>query len=77
MPYFLEYMSDLGAGWFVVEGLDFTSALAKAKDALRGLDCLTAVLLFSPDRKPTFGKGSVHTTFTREQGWDIHDERPE
>ncbi len=77
MPYSLEYISGVGAGWFVVEGLDFPSALAKAKDALIGLDCLRALLLFSPDPKPAFGKGSVHAAFTQDEGWHIQNERPE
>lgn len=55
MPYFLEYITGVSAGCFTVEGLDFSNALAKAKDALRGLDCLSAALLFSPDPEPIFG----------------------
>ena len=75
MPYFLEYITGVSAGCFAVEGLDFANALAKAKDALRGVDCLSAVLLFSPDPKPIFGKGSVIATFRQDEGWDIQDKR--
>ena len=77
MPYFLEYITGVSGGCFAVEGLDFTNALAKAKDALRGVDCLSAALLFSPDSKPILGKGSVIATFRQGEGWDIQDERPE
>ncbi|MDP9987304.1 hypothetical protein J2S98_002471 [Arthrobacter oryzae] len=48
MPYFLEYLTDVSAGCFTVDGLDFVHALAKAKNALRGLECISAALLFSP-----------------------------
>jgi len=52
MPYFLEYLTEASAGCCTVDGLDFNHALAKAKDALRGLECISAALLFSPDPKP-------------------------
>ena len=77
MPYFLEYLTDLSAGCFMVEGLDFNHALAKAKDALRGLECISATLLFTPHSKPTFGTGSVIAAFTKDEGWRFHDERPD
>ncbi|UKA76180.1 hypothetical protein [Arthrobacter sp. FW306-07-I] len=77
MPYLLEYLTEVSAGCFTVDGLDFNHALAKAKDALRGLECISAALLFSPDPKPTFGKGSVIAAFTKDGGWRFHDEQPD
>jgi hypothetical protein len=75
MPYFLEYVTGLGAGHFTVEGADFGVVLTKAKEALRGLDCTRAVVVFSPDPIPGFGAGWVLATYTRSGGWTIEEAR--
>lgn len=69
MPYFLEYVTGATAGRFAVEGADVGSALVKAEEALRGVGCIRAVLLYSPDVGPGFGKGSIVATYTQAKGW--------
>lgn len=77
MPYFLEYVTDVGAGRLAVEGTDFTNVLAKAKEALRGLDCSSAALLFSSGPNPVFGKGSILAAYTQADGWSTQQTWPE
>lgn len=77
MPYFVEYTSGAGAGRFVVEGPDFSSVLEKAKKALRGLDCLRAVLRFSSGPQSTFGHGPIRAVFTQQEGWRVEERRAE
>lgn len=69
MPYFLEYATGAGTGHIRLEALDLSDVLAKAEDALRGMNCLSAALLYSPDPVPAFGKGSTLATYTRAHGW--------
>jgi hypothetical protein len=69
MAYFLEYTTPASAGHIMVEGVDFTSSLEKAKEALRGLDCTRAVLLFSPDPHRAIANGTVLAAYTLAQGW--------
>lgn len=77
MPYFLEYVTGVGVGHFTVEGMVFSSVLAKAKETLKGLDCLKAVLLYSPDQRPAFGKGSVLAAYTQGGGWRVQEPWPQ
>jgi hypothetical protein len=76
MVYFLEYVTDEGAGKFIVGGIDTGEAVAKAKGALRGLDCNSAALRHTPDPEAAFGDGSVVAVYTRDQGWWIQEARP-
>lgn len=69
MTYFLEYVTGAGTGRFTVEGVDFSSVLAKAKEALHGLDCTRAVLLHSADPVPVYGQGCVLAAYTQSHGW--------
>ncbi|MFM9275105.1 hypothetical protein [Pseudarthrobacter sp. NKDBFgelt] len=71
MPYFLEYFTGVGAGCFAVEGSDFSAVLAKAAEALRGLECTRAEVLYSPGPIPVFGGGRVLAAYTRSDGWVI------
>lgn len=71
MAYFLEYETGVSAGHFTVEGVDFNSVLAKAKEALHGLDCTRAALLYSAQPFPVYGQGCVLATYTRPAGWIV------
>lgn len=73
MAYFLEYTTGIGVGRFVVEGSDFSNALAKAKEELRGLDCIKAALRYCPVPVPesAFGSGSILAVYTQANGWVI------
>jgi len=73
MTYVLEYVSRIGAGRFIVEGLDFSSVLAKANAALQGLDCTRATLMYSPATISVFDKGSVLASYTQANGWTAHE----
>lgn len=77
MPYFLEYVTGLSVGRFALEGLDFTNFLSRAEEAVRGLNCLSATLLYSPDSIPVFGNGSVLAAYSRADGWISQEELPE
>lgn len=71
MAYFLEYETGVSAGHFTLDGVDFSSVLAKAKEALRGLDCTRAALLYSAQPFPVYGQGCVLATYTQSHGWII------
>jgi len=75
MPNFLEYRTGVSAGCFAAKGTDFSDALAKATDALRGLDCLHATLLYSSEQN-LFGTGEVLAAFTRARGWSTGEGQP-
>ena len=69
MPYFLEYVTDAGAGLFTVEGVTPSHILETAKEALRGIQCTRAALLYSPGPVAVFGQGAVRATYTPAAGW--------
>ena len=69
MPYVVEYANGVGAGRFPVDGVDFHDALVKAQEAVRGLDCRSAALLYSPDPLQVFGHGAVLAAYTPAAGW--------
>lgn len=77
MPYFLEHVTGVSVGRVAMEGLDISNILSRAKEALRGLDCRRAELLYSPDPVPAFGKGRPLAAFTITDGWITEEERPE
>lgn len=77
MPYFLEYVTAASVGRVTMEGLDVSTLLSRATEAVRGLECLTAALLYSPDPTPSYGNGSVLATYTRAHGWTAPGEWPE
>jgi len=72
MGYVLEYVTEVSAGQFTVEGVDFNSVLEKAKEALHGLECTRATLLYSPHPLPVYGNGCVLAAYTKAQGWITH-----
>lgn len=76
MPYFLEYVTDLGAGRVAVESTNLSDAVAKAQAALRGLECTSAVLRHTTCPFPVFGEGPALAAFTRAEGWNILEPRP-
>lgn len=49
--------------------MDFSGVLGKAKDALNGLDCRSALLRYLPALIPVFGKGAVNASYTPASGW--------
>lgn len=69
MPYFLEYVTSVGAGRFTLEGVDDINALVKAKEALQGLGCTRAALLYAPAPISVFGAGRILAAYTRADGW--------
>ena len=75
MPYFLEYRTDLGAGRVAVESTNLGDAVAKARAALRGLECTSAVLRHTTYPFPVFGEGPALAAFTRDEGWMILEPR--
>lgn len=73
MGYFLEYTSGQAAGRFHIQCVSLGEALTRARDALRGLRCTSAVLRHSPGSSPAFGEGFVLAAYTPAEGWQIHD----
>lgn len=69
MAFFLEYVTDRGAGRFTVGASTVTDAVAKAKDAIDGIDCTSAALRHTPHQSSTFGDGSLLAAYTRSGGW--------
>jgi len=69
MPYVIEYRTASSAGQFRVESADVCHALAKAAEALRGLHCISAMLLCSRDPIPIANTGSILATYTPARGW--------
>lgn len=74
MPYFLEYATGNGTGRFVVGGTDSSGVLAKANEAVQGLDCIRARILWCPEPVSVFGAGSLRATYTPKVGWTVHPE---
>lgn len=72
MPYVIDYRTASSAGQFRVEGVDVCHALAKAAEALKGLHCISAMLLCSRDPIPTADTGSILATYTPARGWRRH-----
>ena len=77
MAFFLEYATDHGAGRCVVEGTNLSDAMEKARRALQGLDCISAVLRHTPDPHSPFGEGSILAAYTMAEGWNIQKSAPE
>ncbi|KRE81426.1 hypothetical protein ASG86_12925 [Arthrobacter sp. Soil764] len=77
MAYIVKYRTGASTGWFRVEGMHLSDAVAKAKDALRGLNCAYAVLLFSICPTQPGGDVSVVATYTQVEGWSVQEARPE
>ncbi|WP_285247713.1 MULTISPECIES: hypothetical protein [unclassified Pseudarthrobacter] len=73
MAYIVNYRTGTSTGWFRVEGLHLSDALAKAKNALRGLNCAYAVLLFSIYPAQSGGEVSVVATYTQAEGWSVQE----
>lgn len=71
MPFLLEYGTDHGAGWFAVAGTNSRDAMAKAVEALRGLECSHAVLRQTTYPHAVVGLGPVVAAFTRGEGWTV------
>jgi hypothetical protein len=61
----------------VVEGTGFSVAMAKARRALQGLDCIRAALRHSPDTHSPFGEGSILAAYTVAEDWNIQEAAPE
>lgn len=57
MAFFLEYVTDNGAGCFAVEATGISDALAMAKGAICGLGCTRATLRQTTESHPSFGGG--------------------
>jgi len=72
MPYVIEYRTASSAGQFQVEGVDVCHAVAKAAEALRGLHCISAMLVCSRDPIPIADTGSILATYTPARGWRRH-----
>ena len=73
MPYIIKYRTGTSAGSFMVEGIHLNDALTKAKDALRGLNCAYAVLLFSLYPAEAVDEVSVVATYTQVEGWRVQE----
>jgi hypothetical protein len=73
MAFFLEYATGHGAGRCVVEGTSFSDAMATARSALHGLECIRAALRHTPDPHSPFGEGSLLAAYTLAEGWNIHE----
>ncbi|HET7138665.1 MAG TPA: hypothetical protein VFI36_00770 [Arthrobacter sp.] len=73
MPYVLEYVADQAAGRSLIWCAHFDDALNRAKDALRGLQCTSAVLQHAPASTAAFGEGSVLATYTPDDGWRVYE----
>lgn len=71
MPFFLEYVTDKSTGWLAVEGISVNDALTKAKSALRGLDCTSAVVRYTPNNESVLGGGPVVAAYNKAEGWRL------
>jgi hypothetical protein len=77
MAFFLEYTTDHGAGRCVVQGTNLSDAMAKAKSALQGVDCIRATLRHTTAPHSPFGEGSILAAYTVGEGWNISTAGPE
>ena len=77
MPYFVECVTDQTAGRSLIQCASFSDALTRAKDALRGLQCTSAVLRHAHGSSPAFGEGPVLAAYTPAEGWRIHEAGPQ
>lgn len=77
MAYFLEYVSDQTSGRSRIDCGSFGDALTRAKDALRGLRCTSAVLRHAHASSVAFGEGSVLAVYTPIDGWRVHETGPQ
>ncbi|OAD97707.1 hypothetical protein A6A22_20080 [Arthrobacter sp. OY3WO11] len=73
MAFLLEYATDHGAGRFVIEGASFSDAMAKARRALHGFDCIRAILRHTPGPRSPFGEGAILAEYTAAEGWIIQE----
>lgn len=72
MPHVIEYRTASSAGQFTVEGFDECHVVVKAAEALRGMHCISAILLCSREPIPFADTGSILTTYTPAPGWRRH-----
>lgn len=73
MAYFLEYVTLHSVGRSAIACGTFHDALIKAKQSLKGLECLKAVLRYTPVVGSAFGEGMAMAAFTASGGWKIHN----
>lgn len=77
MPVFLEYVTNVSAGWVRLDASSFSDVMHKASIALQGLECVKADLRQSSSKRPVFGGGTLLAIYTRGEGWRIETARPE
>lgn len=70
MAYFLEYVTGHSVGRSAIGCANFPDTLARAKNALKGLECIKADLRSAPAAS-AFGEGLVLAAFTAADGWTV------
>lgn len=69
MAYVLEYVTGRSVGRAAIDCANFPDTLAKARNVLKGLDCVKAVLRSAPAASYVYGEGVVLASFTTVDGW--------
>lgn len=72
MPYFIDYVTGQGAGWYQVVGMNLRDVVSTATRTIRGLDCISASLRHTTNANPAFGEGCVVASYTPIGGWRTH-----
>jgi hypothetical protein len=70
MAFFLEYTAEGNVvGRVRISSADSEEAFLYAKDVLRGMNCLSAVLRCTESITGFYGAGGIVARYTRSQGW--------
>ena len=70
MAFFLDYAAEGNVvGRVRIPTAHGEEAFLYAKDALRGMNCLSAVLRWTESSTDFYGAGGIVARYTRSQGW--------